>query len=161
MGNSEPTDEAWPVTAARVDLPGAPPLYFFSMSEWAGDWTPVFVIDDGGGKSRRRHLQINSVDKATDTELFLCPPSQLLVLAAWGAFQRVDLTAKEPLIELDFERHIDQACPQRQRLGLVRPLPRPACCWSYVPHAPGVPGVPSVPGVPGVPSARSAPAPDR
>ncbi len=112
----------------------------------------MFVIGDGHGPLRRRHLALNSVPKVGDTELYLCPPAQLLVLTAWDGSQRVDWAAPEALIETAFEQHIDKACPQRQRLGVIRPMPKPGCCWVYVPDAAGAPAAPAAPSAPAAPA---------
>jgi hypothetical protein len=73
-----------------IPLPVEKTVYFYSESEWAGDWTPIIAVEDQNNKIVYIKFYINSISKTTDTPVYFVSPNDLYI----GQYQ-VDINMME------------------------------------------------------------------
>lgn len=148
-GSAPSGAEPWRKTAPLIARSGPYNVYFYTSSEWAGDWIPHVALSHNGQTIHTYDLSINSVSKSTPTPLWLeqhAYNENTLWLETSGGYYALSLSPEK----LAYKKHGHEAAapfslekkklahprmlPDTQRLGVIKEKTQ-GCCWDFIPAA--------------------------
>jgi hypothetical protein len=97
-------------------------VYFYSESEWAGDWTPIIAVEDQNNKIVYTKFDINSISKTTDTPVYFVSPNDLYI----GQYQ-VDIN----MMEDNEAKFSDIKIDSEYFIGTLKRRNNGECCWIF------------------------------